>query len=65
MRKANQTCRNPKVELADGEYMLLKAELRNCGNPNAITIRIMERRFGLRRGQLANYRANFYSRQKR
>jgi hypothetical protein len=49
--------------MADGEYMLLKAELRNCGNGHAVTIRKIERQFKLKAGSLANYRANTDSRQ--
>jgi hypothetical protein len=47
---------NPLVELADGEYMTEKAK------DQRITIRMIERRLGLRARQLANYRANHYSR---
>jgi hypothetical protein len=46
------------VDVADGEFMLQKLEgLR----PNVAKI---EKQFGLRPGQLANYRANWYSRKK-
>jgi hypothetical protein len=55
-------CRNPKVELADGEYELEKARARDQGTPSRLTIRIIERRFKLKPGQLYHYRANYYSR---
>ena len=62
-RYANSKSRDPRLEMADGEYMLLKAELRNCGNGHAVTIRKIERQFKLKAGSLANYRANTDSRQ--
>jgi hypothetical protein len=45
------------VELADGEFQRRK----DAGCPQPGIARI-ERMFGLRPGQLANYRANTYSR---
>ncbi len=50
------------TDLADGEYMIAKKEARKRGFPHSITIRSIERKLKLRAGQLANYRANSYSR---
>jgi hypothetical protein len=54
----------PKVLLADGEYFLQKQLARARGLPHTISIQIIEKRFGLKPGQLAAYRANNYSRKK-
>lgn len=50
-----------KVALADGEYMREKEKVNNS---HQITVVMIEKRFGLKPGQLANYRANHYSRRK-
>lgn len=55
-------CHNPTVEIADGEYALAKAEAAKLGHVTRVNIRMIERRFKLRPGQLASYRANHYSR---
>lgn len=55
-------CRIPRVELADGEYELEKAAARTQGHASRINVRMIERRFNLKAGQLLNYRANHYSR---
>lgn len=50
------------MDLADGEYMAAKAKARAGGKPNAVTLDRINRRFGLKKRQLHNYRANHYSR---
>lgn len=52
---------DPKIPLADGEYVVAK---RAAGNSHRVTIPIIEKRFGLKPGQLINYRANHYSRKR-
>ena len=56
---------NPQFELACGEYDSCKSKARINGNPHTVTIRIVERRLGVKRGQLRNYRANYLSRKHR
>jgi hypothetical protein len=48
------------IELADGEFQRRK----DAGITQPGTVRI-EKMFGLRKGQLASYRANHYSRKAR
>lgn len=50
-----------KLELACGEYDLAKEEARKNGASQRVTIAIIEKRFGLPRGALENYRANHLS----
>ena len=58
-RAPNQTCKNPMVELADGEYQRRKES--GITQPG---ITHVERLFNLKPGQLWHYRANTYSRKK-
>jgi hypothetical protein len=51
---------DPKVALASGEY----DELRNCGNPHAVTLRTIAKRNKISYNSLKNYRANYHSRRK-
>ena len=48
------------LALADGEYMLAKAEAREQNKPNAITIPKIEKRFKLKPKSLSWYRDNLY-----
>lgn len=57
MRRENQL-----VALADGSYMMEKEQVRRHGMPHVVTVESINRRFGLKKGQLRNYRANHYSR---
>lgn len=52
---------NPKVALADGEFELAKEEARLAGKPSTVTVESITRKFGLKKHQLKNYRANHYS----
>jgi hypothetical protein len=53
-------CRNAKVEQADAEYELRKAEARINSHPHVVTLESIERKFKLKPNQLKNYRANHY-----
>lgn len=54
-----------KLELADGEYMLLKERAKLEGRATTVTIPMMEKRYGLKPGTLLNYRANNYRKKHR
>lgn len=49
---------NGKVEFACAQYEVLKEEARKNGYPMQITMRTIEKRFGLKRKQIENYRTN-------
>lgn len=51
-----------QLELACGEYDLAKEEACKKGAAQRVTIAIIEKRFGLPRGSLQQYRANHLSR---
>jgi hypothetical protein len=53
---------DPKVAIADGDYLTEKDHARKSGRPHTITIKTIERRHGLKPGQLTQFRANHYSR---
>jgi hypothetical protein len=56
--------KNPRVEIADGEYIVEKRRACEEGRPHTVTIEIINRRYKLSKRELHNYRANYYSRKK-